>query len=515
MDSIRESIINNGIVPIISLEGSKCLIDECIRSKIEGREYDTRRLELSSYKKPNDSSVATKEQLDEYAFRIVKLLINKLRKLSDLNDDRTVYDNLPTMYKEFSYEQFVQIFDLSDEKIIATIKKYNGVEKESFLNRLISNSIPNEDRIGKINAVPYGNDASHKKDADYRIYINTPNGTSRYDFLELFIRKCIDRNIPYEMKGEEHTNDEKDRTVIYCFDEYFDETIRVLEEIKYERPELISEFGSPIATALNYSYYAIATSRQGATYNYWINRISSHAINYLCANLIKADISYYSGLSDEEKCQIEYISNINNYSFDSEGRFSGASNRIVNDYIIEHKEKLMQPETCQKLVDSLKAMCSLANFRDLKHGNFPISLDSNFYHSFELTTQSIITEKKNEFNEAEQYLYHTEELLEGALQEFMTSELPNDQKGKQYVERVAAIEKNYRKYATHVPGFTGSERFKQIYEYLKIIPRFSLYEQDPTKGDFVNMQKEKMYYSEIANQITSYVDDSDHKKRLQ
>ena len=77
------------------------------------------------------------------------------------------------------------------------------------------------------------------------------------------------------------------------------------------------------------------------------------------------------------------------------------------------------------------------------------------------------------------------------------------------------IEKIYRKYATHVPGFTGSERFKQIYEYLKIIPRFSLYEQDSTKGDFINMQKEKMYYSEIANQITSYVDDSDHKKRLQ
>lgn len=114
----------------------------------------------------------------------------------------------------------------------------------------------------------------------------------------------------------------------------------------------------------------------------------------------------------------------------------------------------------------------------------------------------------------ELYLYHTEELLEGALQEFITSELPNDQRCKQYIERVAAIEKIYRKYATSVPGFTGSERFKQIYEYLKIIPRFSLYEQDPTKGDFINMQKEKMYYSEIVNQITSYVDDLNHKKRL-
>ena len=174
----------------------------------------------------------------------------------------------------------------------------------------------------------------------------------------------------------------------------------------------------------------------------------------------------------------------------------------------------MQPEIYQKILYSLKLMCSLANFGDLKHGNFPISLDSNFYHSFELNTRNEIDEKKNDFTESEQYLYHTEELFEGALQEFMVSELPSDQKAKQYIKRITTIEKVFRKYATHIPGFVFSERYKQIYEYLKTIPRFSLYKSDPAKGDFINRQKEKMYYTEIATQITSYAESLGDKKKL-
>ena len=86
---------------------------------------------------------------------------------------------------------------------------------------------------------------------------------------------------------ERNADDEKDRTVLYCFDEYFDQTIEVLEEMKKEMPNLISEIGSPLANGLNYSFYAICSSRRASTYNMWIDKIISHAINYLFANIIK------------------------------------------------------------------------------------------------------------------------------------------------------------------------------------------------------------------------------------
>lgn len=503
MNTIRESIINNGTVPIISLEGSKCLIDEYISSVIEGRSYNTRKIELSSYKKPNDSSVSiTEEESVEYTFRIVMLLIDKMRKISTLNGDRNMYNSLPNAYKNnFSYEQFTQIFNLSEEEIMQEIKRYDGNDKKSFLNMLIANSRLKEDRIGKIEAVPYGNDRPHKKDADYRIYINTPNGKNRFEFLEAFIRRCIERNIPYEMKGEEHTGDEKDRTCIYCFDEYFEETVRVLEEIKRENPELVSDIGTPIATGLNCSYYAITTSRQGATYNYWFNRVSSHAINYLCANLIKSDIGYYSSLSEEERRQIDQISNIHNYSFDPEGRFSGASNPIVNDYIVRNREQIMQPETYQKLIESLKMMCSIANFRDFKHSNFPISLDSDFYNQPELTVQSEREEKANNIDEKELYLYHTEDLINGILGLYQQGDISFEQLMDNYIKRISLLYKNYRYYASREPGFMVSGRNADVSKLFRRL--FTGFEKPESDSRIDRLE----YYQHIQNGVNEYLNE--------
>lgn len=517
MEDIREAIIKEGIVPIISLEGSKCLIEEYISSVINKSNYNTRKIELSNYKKPNDTFPnLTKEELDDYTFKIVMMLIDKMRKLKSLNGDRNIYDSLPNAYKNnFSYEQFLQIFTLSKEEIIQEIKSYDGNVKKSFLNMLIDNSILNGDRIGKINSVPYGNDKPHKKDADYRIYINTPNGKNRFELLEAFISKCIEKNIPYEMKGEEHKGEEKDRTVIYCFDEFFDETVQALEEIKKENSNLVSDIGSPISTGLNYSYYAIATSRQGATYNMWFNRISSHAINYLCANLIKLDNKYYLSLSDEERKNIDKISDINSYSFDLEGRFSGASNTVVNDYIIRNRERIMQPEVYHKLMDSLKMMCSLANFNDLEHSDFPISLDLNFYTQHGLIAKSESEKIKNNEAENELYLYQTERLFDSVFSEYLKSNKPNYEKAEEYVKRVNYIEKEFRNATRTTTWFAGSNRYKQVIEYIKKIPMFEEFKKDEKLGDYINQVNEKKYYENISNQLDEYVsimEEKDSKK---
>lgn len=503
MNTIRESIVNNGNVPIISLEGSQCLIDEYISSVVEKRGYNTRKVELSGYRKPNDSSTSlTAEELEKYTFRIVMLLIDKMKKIRTLSGNRNLYDSLPNAYKNnFSYEQFTQIFVLSEEEIIQEIKRYDENDKKSFLNMLIANSRLKEDRIGKIEAIPYGNDRPHKKDADYRIYINTPNGKNRFEFLEAFIRRCIEKSIPYEMKGEEHTGDEKDRTCIYCFDEYFEETVRVLEEIKRENPELVSDIGTPIATGLNCSYYAITTSRQGATYNYWFNRISSHAINYLCANLIKSDIGYYSSLSEEERRPIDQISSIHNYSFDPEGRFSGASNPIVNDYIVKNKERIMQPETCQRLTESLKMMCSLANFRDFEHSSFPISLDSDFYTQPEFIAQTEREARVNNPEEKELYLYHTEELINGILELYQQGDISYEQLMDNYIKRISLLYKNYRYYASREPGFMVSGRNADVSKLFRRL--FTVFEKPESDSRIDRLE----YYQHIQNGVNEYLNE--------
>lgn len=500
MSDIRQSIFSNSVTPILSSEGCRVLINEYINALIEKRKFNTRKIALSSYKKPMDlSDNISQEEYYRYAFNIISLLINKMRKLCELNGDMATYNNLPNSYKNnFSYEQFINIFAMTDMQIMDAIKNYSGNPTFSFVNKLIDNSLLKGDRIGKENAIPYGKDVDHKKDADYRIYINTPNGITRYDFLELFIKKCIERSIPYEMKGEEHTGDEKDRTVVYCFDEYFDETVDVLEEIKKEYPDLIAKMGSPIATGVNYSFYAIATSRQGATYNSWFNRISSHAINYLFANLIKLDNKYYSDLSPKEREQIDFISDIGNYYFDSEGRFSEASNSIVNDYILRNSEKIHQDEIYLKLLEVIEKMCSLGNFNDLNHIDMPISLDANFYRNLDLTVKnddasSIYSDKK------ELYLYHTEDLIANVLELYQQGDVSFNQLMDNYLKRITDIYKIYRHYALREPGFVMSERNKEVTSiFAQLLNGYEL----PEKMEGIEKLE---YYQSVQSRVNDYL----------
>lgn len=130
-----------------------------------------------------------------------------------------------------------------------------------------------------------------------------------------------------------------------------------------------------------------------------------------------------------------------------------------------------------------------------------------------------ITKKESEknieaINESEQYLYHTEELFEMALQEFLVSELSNQERVLKYISRIEQIEKGFRKYAVNTVGFVGSERYKQVYEYLKTIPRITPFIEDETKGNGINMIMAKKYYDDIAVKLGTSFSESDTPKKL-
>lgn len=94
-------------------------------------------------------------------------------------------------------------------------------------------------------------DNAGDKESKYRIYINTPRTAKTYDFLTSYIKMCINKKIPFGMKGDkypDYNNDHsrtKDNTVLYLREEYIQEYLLILDSLSELYPDIISTFGTP------------------------------------------------------------------------------------------------------------------------------------------------------------------------------------------------------------------------------------------------------------------------------
>ena len=81
----------------------------------------------------------------------------------------------------------------------------------------------------------------------YRIYINTPPKSDRTDeFLTDYMKMCISRKIPFEMKGSQDKGKKaKDNTVLYISEENLLDYIQILDQLSVLHPETIASFGEP------------------------------------------------------------------------------------------------------------------------------------------------------------------------------------------------------------------------------------------------------------------------------
>lgn len=78
---------------------------------------------------------------------------------------------------------------------------------------------------------------------EHRLYIN-PEPEDLYKFLNYFISKCMDYNLPYYFKFVKERGRD-DSILIYTSTEKIKYYLKVLEEIKEENPDLISRLNSP------------------------------------------------------------------------------------------------------------------------------------------------------------------------------------------------------------------------------------------------------------------------------
>ena len=233
-----------------------------------------------------------------------------------------------------------------------------------------------------------------RHDYDFRIYINAPFGEIRYKFILLFAKKCKERGLPCEGKffHKSAQSSQFDNMILYGLRENINSYLEILEEIKTELPEFAECCGSPIASGLNISYYALTHSGNDfATYNTWFNNLSLRAFQATISELIKEDANFYNNLSNIEKQVVEEFSfsflqsfNSKNHSilFDKIFRIGSEKEQIFKKILkryISSNKKIPQQYIIEKLRDKIETICSFMIFGDSKHKDCAFALNKEDY----------------------------------------------------------------------------------------------------------------------------------------
>ena len=262
---------------------------------------------------------------------------------------------------------------------------------------------------------PFGRFKNGNSGAEYdtRIYINAPFGKVRYDFVLLYAKKCKERGIPCGAKffEKDSTSAAIDNMVLYSSHENLITNLEILEEIHRELPEFAECCGSPIASGLNYSYYAIAHYGDAmSTYNGWFNNLSSRAFCITLSKLISEDSAFYNSLTDNEKRVVEIMANSASLIKKSEvkkvntiipkefqgidlGKNGAETIKKIFEKFLATNPRLKEKEITQKFKDEIKTIASLSNFGDTKHKNMPISLRESDYLTLGISPEEIIKDK--------------------------------------------------------------------------------------------------------------------------
>ena len=291
---------------------------------------------------------------------------------------------------------------------------FNKEEIEAYVNSKIR-ELYGSSYCGNIyDDFPFGRLKSGNSNAGYtRIYINAPFGKVRYDFVLLYAKKCKEKGIPCGAKffQQNAKSSSVDNMILYSLHEHLPANLEILEEIKRGLPEFAECCGSPIASGLNYSYYAL--SHYGdlwTTYNGWFNNLSHRAFCITLSKLISEDSSFYSSLTDDEKRAVDVMANSATLIRKSEVKkvdtiipreFQGIdlekngaeAIKKIFEYFLTTNPKLTEKEITQKFRDEIKTIASLSNFGDTKHKNMPISLRESDYLALEISPEEIIKDK--------------------------------------------------------------------------------------------------------------------------
>jgi len=402
-------------MPIFSNDGITEILKSCMLENGQNKKHSAS-IKMKDYKEPEHKEEKIEEhEIKRIQYDIIRYMANSLINDFKMNESNSHISNFITGWKEknpeidITIDELKRITMLSDNQITSLLNREPKVTNiDKFLNK-VNNCVDFSKYVGTHmgdNPVyPFQREKYSK-----RIYLNTPrNNIDTYNFLSLYIKKCIDKRIPFDMKAfgsEEHETDQLDGTVLYSNNNFFEKHLEIIQSIIKENPEIMSSFGTPIYTggsvleADGNCYYAVTAGipeKGSASYNMHIDKTINSAYLISCGKLIKKFFPViakeYRELDDETKSVIEKLNKLDDYSSLEILNITTLSSRKIRENIrdlgykiITFKQKNSSQRESEQIMDSLKddfshnftLISSLLKFRDKNHINIPIYQDESF-----------------------------------------------------------------------------------------------------------------------------------------
>ena len=400
LTAYRKRLLDKIILPIETSDGiNKCydfLLDTVIREEINHitamKNSVSRVLRLDGYKSPDWNEKDTLELSNAIKLDISNHILKSIRATYQEGGIDAVKQDFPMV--KTSGTEWTQILTISKPTLEAYINNPEIPIGDS-LKAIIECSNATSEHCGEEYNCPYAvrhmngktSYQGKRTDGRYRFYLNCPSGNLRRDFLVTYAKKCIDRRIPFDMKGAEIINDGRspepkraDGVIMYIQSDHLEDALEIMQEIDEEKPELTEKFGTPPITTGQMSFFGIAQSRREATWNYLFDRVSRWA---LFKTTLEAMLSS-SKFAEKEKAQIEEL--LNNLR-DNDGEELSKTNPNWSpemiDYIKNNIKTFDGGSMRTRFNMNLKTLFSKANFGDKKHTNYPFCFSDAFYSLLE------------------------------------------------------------------------------------------------------------------------------------
>lgn len=409
-------------LPILTPDGITAMIDSCIEKHGMNKTH-SRSIVMYGYKNPVDNEESVSEvEIEKIKFGIIKHMAQSLLRDCDIGDSSKTISQFISGWEEknsgldVTIEELQEIATMSDEDIKKSIIEKSDDNIGHFISKTYKTSCNFEnDHNGKNPIYPFEETSDTEKNTltgyNKRLYLNPPhNNISTYKFLAEYIKKCIDRRIPFDMKGfgsQDYIPGELDGMILYSSNKHFDYHLECLEEVIKENPEIMKTFGSPIYTGARVNdengevYYTIGAgfpcTHRGRTYNGYIDSAINMTYLTSSAKLIKQYfpliLTEYRKLDEEtknlilklnslEKCSAEELRRIETLEFKEQKD----TIRELAYKIITHKKEKGTEQEQEEVMGKLKAtfsnnfkvICSALKFNDKTHINTPIYKDDSF-----------------------------------------------------------------------------------------------------------------------------------------
>jgi len=414
-------------VPILTPDGISTMLDSCLENEGQNKRH-SRTIVMDGYKSPIDDgkSVGT-EKIEEIKYDLIRYMATSLLRDCDIEDTSKpvsqFYDgwnehNKGQKLEDVTVGDLQEIASMSNDEIGRLIEEKSTSTIGNFIFKVYVTSCDiGAEHNGAHPVYPFEATPSTEKNTlwgyNKRMYLNPSlDNITTYQFLAEYIKKCIDRRIPFDMKGfgsVEHSEGELDGMVLYSSNQHFDQHLECLEEVIQENPDIMSTFGSPIYTGAKVneengeSYYTIGAgfpcSYRNMTYNDYID--SAVNLTYLISSaklikqyfpIVSAD---YRELDEETRELIGKLSNLEQCSAEELQKIE-KGNLVIKKQketirelahkIIKHKEEKGTEQDKEEVMgkmkvsfsNSFKVVCSALKFRDKEHINTPIYADGSF-----------------------------------------------------------------------------------------------------------------------------------------